>query len=131
MLRWQHGVFDLRSPLEEVPNTAHSELPYMTHDVGDNENDAVECAADNVGMRVDGVATDMLLRIDANPQHKMRGGDARERGRCGHQECDDYVKPHRLFNVRAAEDGAYHHTRNRSGTHKAVRRNDGQRVRIS
>ena len=60
----------------------------------------------------------------------MHGHDARERGRCGNHECDDYLKPHRLFNVCATEDGAYHHTRNCSGAHKAVQRNDGQKVSI-
>ena len=102
----------------------------MTHDVDDDQNDAMECAADKVRVRVDGVGTDTLLRIDANPQHKMRGHDARERGRRGNHECDDYLKPHRLLNVCATEDDANYHTRNCSGSHKAVQRDDGQRVSI-
>ena len=113
---------DLRSPLEEVLNAAHGELPYMTHDIDDHQNDAVEDAVDNVGTRVDGLMTDMLLRIDANPQHKMCRDDTRERSRRGNHECNDYLKPRRLFNVCAAEDDAYHHTRNRSGANKAVQR---------
>ena len=48
--------------------------------------------------------------------------DTRERSRRGNHKCDDYLKPRRLFNVCAAEDDAYHHTRNRSGANKAVQR---------
>ena len=92
----------------------------MPHDVDYDHNDAIEGALDNVRASVDAVVPDMLLRIDANPQHKMRGDYTRERGRCGHHERDDYLKPRRLFNVRAAEDCAYHHTRNHSGAYKAV-----------
>ena len=96
----------------------------MTHDVDDHlpVNDAMECAVDNMRTRVDGVATNMMFRIDANPQYKMRGHDARERGRRGHHEGDDDLKLRRLFNICAAEDGAYRHTRNRSGAHEAVQR---------
>jgi len=99
-------------------NAAHGEAPHMSHDVDDDHNDLVEGAADNMRTSVDAVAPDMLLRIDANPQHKMRGDDTRERGRCGHQERDDHLKPRRLFNVCAAEGRAYHHTRNRSRAHE-------------
>jgi hypothetical protein len=114
------AVVDLHFPLEEVLNAAHGEVPHMPHDVDDDLNHVVEGAADNVRTGVDAVAPDMLLRIDANPQHKMRGDDTRERGRRGHHERNDYLKPRCLFNVCAAEDSAYHHARNRSGTHKAV-----------
>ena len=117
MLRWRHGVIDLRSPLEEVLNTNYGKIPYMPHDVDDDQNDPVEGAADNMRTSVDAVAPDMSLRIDANPQHKMRGDDTRERGRCGRHESDDYLKPHSLC---ATKDRAYHHTWNRSGAHKAV-----------
>ena len=102
----------------------------MTHDVDDSQNDAVEHAADNVRTSVDPVAPDMLPRIYANPQHEMCGDNTRECGRRGNHKRDDNLEPHRLFNVCATEDGAYHHTRNRSGAHKAVQRNDGQRVSI-
>jgi hypothetical protein len=131
VLRWRHDLVDPRSPLEEVLNAAHGDVPYMPHNVDDDQNDAVEGAADNVRTGVDAVAPDMLLRIDANPQHKMRGGDTRERGRRGHHERDDYLKPRCMFNICAAEDRAYHHTRNHSGAHKAVQENDGQRMSIS
>ena len=50
----------------------------------------------------------------------MRGDDTRECGRRGHHESDNYLKPHRQFNVCAAEDRAYHHTWNHSGAHTAV-----------
>ena len=92
----------------------------MPHDVNDDQNDAVQGAADNVRTSLDTIAPDMLLRINANPQHKMRGGDTREGGRRGHHEHDDYLKPRCLFDVCATEDRAYHHTENRSGAHKAV-----------
>ena len=117
MLRWQHGVIDLRYPLEEVRNAAHGKVLYMSHDVDDDQNDPVEGTTDNMRMSVDAVAPDTFLRIDANPQHKMRGDDTRKRGRGSRHERDDYLKPHRLC---AAQDRAYHHTRNRSGTNKAV-----------
>ena len=120
MLRWRHGVVDPRSSLEEVLNGAHGEVPYMPHDVNDDLNDTVEGAAEKVRTSFDAVTPDMLLRIDANPQHKMRGDDTRERGRRGHHERDGYLKPRRLFNICAADDRAYHHTRNHSGAHKAV-----------
>ena len=123
MLRWRHRVVDPRSPLEEMLNRAHGLVPYMPYDVDGDQNDAVESAADNMRTIVDAVAPDMLLRIDTNPQHKMRGDDTRERGRRSHHERDDHLKPRRLFNVCAAEDHAYHHTRNNSGAHKAVQGN--------
>ena len=95
---------------------------YWTRDVDDHQNDRVKGSADNVRAIVDPVATDMLLRIDANPQHKMRRHYARERGRRDKHERDNYLKPHRLFHDCGTKDGAYpsHHTRNRSGAHKAV-----------
>lgn len=117
MLRWRHGVVNPRSPLEEVLSVAHGEVPYMPRDVDDDLNDVFEGAADNVRTSVDAVPPDMLLRIDANPQCKMRGGDTREHGRRGHHERDDYLKPRRLFNVCASKNRAYHHTRNHSGAH--------------
>ena len=94
----------------------------MPHNVGDGQTDVFEGAADNVRMSVNAVAPDVFLRIDANPQHQMRGDDTRERGRRGHHECDDYLKPRRLSNVFTAEGRAYHHTWDRSGAHKAVQR---------
>ena len=123
MLRWRRSVVDLRSPLEEVLSATHSKVPYIPHDIDDDQNGVVEGAADNMRTSVDAVAPDMLLRIDANPQHEMRGDDTRERGRRGHHKCDDYLKQRRLFNVYTAEGGAYHHTRNRSSAHEAVRGN--------
>ena len=92
----------------------------MPYDVDDYQNDAAEGAADNMRTIVDAVTPDMLLRIDTNPQHNMRGDDTRECGRRSHHERDDNLKPRRLFNVCAGEDRAYHHTRNDSGAHKAV-----------
>ena len=43
------------------------------NNVDGDQNDAVEGAADNMRTIVDAVVPNMLLRIDANPQHKMRG----------------------------------------------------------
>ena len=126
MFRWRLGVVNLRSPLGEVFNAAHGEVPYMSHDVDYDQNDVIEGAADNVRTSVDAVPPNILLRIDANPQHQMRGDYARERGRCGHHECDNYLKPRCLFNTCAAEGRPYHHTRNRSRAHKAVQRPEGE-----
>ena len=123
MLRWRHSVVYLRSPLEKTLNAAHGEVQYMPRDIDDDQNDGAEGAADNMRTSVDAVGPDMLLRIDADPQHRMRGDDARERGRRGHHKCDDYLKPRRLFNVRSAKGAVYHHTRNRSDAHEAVQRN--------
>ena len=109
MPRWRHGGVDPRSLLEEVLNAAYGEVLYVPNYVDDDQNDSVEGAADNV-----------RTSVDENPQHEMHGDDTRERGRRGHQERDDHLKPHRLFSVCAAEDRAYHHTRNHSGAHKAV-----------
>ena len=61
MLRWRHGVVVLRSSLEEVLNTAHGKLPYMTRDIDDNQNDAMECAVDSVRTCVNIVVTDTFL----------------------------------------------------------------------
>ena len=120
MLRWRHGIVDLRSPLKEALSAVHGEVYHIPHDVNDDQKDAVKGAADNVRTSVDAVAPDMLARIDANPQHKMRGGDTREGSRRGHHERDDYLEPRRLFDVRATEDRPYHHTQNHSGAHEAV-----------
>lgn len=80
----------------------------MPHNVDGDQNDAIEGAADNVRTSVDAVAPDMLLRIDANPQHKMCGDDTRERSRCHYYERDDHLKQRRLRTVCAAQDHAYH-----------------------
>ena len=75
MLRWRRRVIDPRSLLEEVLNAVHGEVPYIPRDVDDDQNNAVEGAPDNMRTSVDAVSPDMLLRIDANPQHKMHGND--------------------------------------------------------
>ena len=77
------------------------------NDVDGDQNDAVEGAADNMRTIVNAVVLNMLLRIDANPQHKVRGDDTRERGRRSHHERGDHLKPRRLFNVCAAKDRVF------------------------
>lgn len=94
--------------------------PSSPHGADDGPDSTAASAAERVRPRIDAIATDTMLRVDAHVQREERHDDARQRVRRRYHEHDYHLQSRRLIYVGAAQDRARHHTRDRDKAHHAA-----------
>ena len=70
--------------------------------------------------RVDAIAADPVLRVDAHVQRRERHHDAGQHGRRRYHERDYHLQTCCLIDVGTAEDCTRHHTRHGDNAYHAI-----------